>query len=127
MLKVRIVVKNINNDTFFIENSKNNELIMQEKELYVHYKYGALIEGRELIEKFNTIEQCEFVYKCIKKFINRKKEIEEVINLIKKDIKLVQKEEEKVIFKEFLCERRKELLKYDYLSIKDIIKKENDR
>lgn len=126
-MKVRIIIKNINNDTFFIENSKKNELIMQEKELYVHYKYGALIEGRELIEKFKTIEQCEFVYKCIKNFINRKKEIQEVINLIKKDIKLVQNEEEKMIFKKFLLERRKELLKYNYLSIKDIIKKENDR
>ena len=32
-----------------------------------------------------------------------------------------------MIFKKFLRERRKEFLKYDYLSIKDIIKKENDR
>lgn len=121
-----IIVKNINNVTFFIENSKNNELLMEGNKLYVYYKYGTLIEGLELIEKFNTIEQCEFVYKRIKKFISRKKVIQEVINLIKKDIKLAQNDEEKIIFKSFLYEKRKELLKYDYLYIKDILKKEND-
>ncbi|NFR85784.1 MULTISPECIES: hypothetical protein [unclassified Clostridium] len=117
---VKVTIHNTNDDIFLIANSKSKELLLKGNKLYVHTKHGAFIDGTELIEEFNTSEQCEMVYKKIKKFINRKREIKETINLTIKDIKMSNTKDEREIFKSFLWNRERELLKYDDLYIKDI-------
>ncbi|NFO40812.1 hypothetical protein FDB42_12035 [Clostridium botulinum] len=118
---VKVTIHNTNDDIFLIANSRSKELLLNGNKLYVHTKQGAFIEGAELIEEFNTSEQCEAVYKKIKKFINRKREIKETINLTIKDIKKSKIEKEREIFENFLWNRERELLKYDDLYIKDIL------
>ncbi|MBY6838769.1 hypothetical protein [Clostridium botulinum] len=118
---IKVIIHNTNDDTFLIANSKSKELFLKENKLYVHTKHGAFIDGTELIERFNTPEQCETVYNRIKKFINRKRELKEIINLTIKDIKKSKTEEERKIFENFLWNREREFLKYDDLYIKDIL------
>lgn len=120
-LVVKIILHNLNNDTFVIANSKGNELIIKENKLYVHIKRGYLIDGMELIEEFDTKDMCFDVYNKINKFLNKRKNILETINLTVKDIKNTEDIEQKKLLEEFLWIIKSKFLKYDNLYLKDII------
>lgn len=120
-LIVKVIVHNTDDDTNIVANSNNNKLVRKGNKLYVNYKYGALIDNAELIEEFETEEQCIKVYNYILEFIKKRKEIKEVIQLTLKDIKNAKTKEEKDIFEKFLWNRESEFNKYDNLYIKDIV------
>ena len=118
---VKIILHNLNDDAFVIANSKSNKLLIKENKLYVHIKHGALVDGIELIEEFDTNDECIEVYEKINKFLNERKSIRETINLTLKDIKKTKDVNQKELLKEFLWIMESKFLKYDELYLKDII------
>ncbi|HBJ1645834.1 TPA: hypothetical protein LA462_000287 [Clostridium botulinum] len=118
---VKIILHNLNDDTFVIANSKSNKLSIKENKLYVHIKHGTLIEGMELIEEFDTKNECIEVYEKINKFLNERKSIRETINLTLKDIKKTKDINQKELLEKFLWIMESKFLKYDKLYVRDII------
>lgn len=118
---VEIILHNLNDDTFVIANSKSNRLVIKDNKLYVHIKHGALIEGMELIEEFDTNAECEEVYEKINQFITKRKSIRETINTTLKDIKNQKDINQKELLEKFIWITESKFLKYDELYLKDII------
>lgn len=118
---VKIILHNLNDDTFVIANSKSNRLVIKDNKLYVQIKHGALIEGMELIEEFDTASECEEVYAKINQFITKRKSIRETINTTLKDIKKSKDINQKELLEKFLWIMESKFLKYDDLYLKNII------
>lgn len=120
-MEVKIILHNLSDNTFLIANSKSNQLVIKNNKLYVHIKHGALIEGEELIEEFETEEKCTEAYNNIINFISERKGIRETINLTLKDIKRTKDVKQKELLERFLWIMESKFLKYDNLYLKDII------
>lgn len=121
ILVVKVILHNLNDDTFVIANSKSNRLVIKGNKLYVHIKHGAIIEGEELIEVFDTNVECIEVYNKITQFITERKSIRETINITLKDIKKSKDVNQKKMLEKFLWTMESKFLKYDNLYLKDII------
>ena len=118
---VKVILHNLNDDTFVIANSKTHQLEIKGDKLYVHIKYSPLIEGMDLIEEFETTDKCIEVYNKINQFLNERKNIRETINVTLKDIKGSKDINQKKLLEKFLWIMESKFLKYDELYIKDII------